>query len=180
MEEFDIILQTATENVSPEYFQLPVAGKEDPIYRERVYCYELYHQMRLQWPDNSEFTLSGEVDKAGHPLIRDNGLDNKKPDFLIHVPGKMDCNYLVIEVKPFNANPKEIKKDLVTLTAFREYGNYQRSILLVYGFLDSDIEDIVLFLKEIANQDSGQTINRELIELWGHSNPGLAAQAYNW
>lgn len=46
METFVKILRKATANIPPEYFQLPIAGREDPIYRERVYCYELYHQMR--------------------------------------------------------------------------------------------------------------------------------------
>ena len=74
MENFDNIFKEATKNISREFYQLPVAGKEDPIYRERVYCYELYHQLRSLWPTETEYTLSGEVDKSGHPLIRNNGL----------------------------------------------------------------------------------------------------------
>ena len=132
MENFDKIFQQATENIGIEFYKLPVAGKENPIYRERVYCYELYHQLRSRWPIETEYTLSGEVDKSGHPLIRDNGLDNKKPDFLVHKPGTME-NYLVVEVKPINADRNNIFKDLKTLTAFRRKGGYQRAILLFYG-----------------------------------------------
>jgi len=97
MQEFDQILTTATGNVPERYFQLPVDGQEDPIYRERVYCYELYHQMRSVWPEHSPYTLGGEVDKSGHRLIRGNGLDNAKPDFLVHMPGDMGGNYAIIE-----------------------------------------------------------------------------------
>jgi hypothetical protein len=49
MEELDKILQRATASIGREYFLLPIHGAP-PVYRERVYCYELYHQMRLLWP----------------------------------------------------------------------------------------------------------------------------------
>ena len=39
-------LQDATAAIGEEYFRLPIHGS-DPAYRERVYCYELYHQTRL-------------------------------------------------------------------------------------------------------------------------------------
>lgn len=99
MHELDQILVLATQSIREEYFQLPIDGRDKPVYRERVYCYELYHQMRRNWPNGSLFTLSGEVDKSGHPLIRGNGLDRAKPDFLVHVPGDMGGNHAVIEVK---------------------------------------------------------------------------------
>lgn len=37
MQELTSILSEATKSIPGEYFQLPVAGKEDPIYREREY-----------------------------------------------------------------------------------------------------------------------------------------------
>lgn len=33
-------LLCASSQVGKDYFQLPVAGKEEPEYRERVYCYQ--------------------------------------------------------------------------------------------------------------------------------------------
>lgn len=56
--------------------------------------------MRLRWPKECPYSLCGEVDKAGHPLIRGHGLDHLKPDFLVHDPGDLDENLVVIEVKP--------------------------------------------------------------------------------
>lgn len=91
---FEPLLQEATSKIGYNYFQLPIDGQEDPIYRERVYCYELYHQLRSIWPKDCEYELSGEVDKSGHPLIRGNNLDRIKPDFLVHVPGDMQGNQL--------------------------------------------------------------------------------------
>jgi len=43
MEQLTHILQDATAAIGREYFLLPIHGA-DPVYRERVYCYELYHQ----------------------------------------------------------------------------------------------------------------------------------------
>jgi hypothetical protein len=86
----------AAEKIEPHYFQLPVAEGEEPKYRERVYCYELYHQLRCILGDNFQFQykLNGEVDKRGHPIFR----KAKKPDFIVHSPGDMKHNLVVIEV----------------------------------------------------------------------------------
>ena len=51
IERFLKLLIEATARVPLHYFQLPVAEREDPIYRERVYCYELYHQLRTLLED---------------------------------------------------------------------------------------------------------------------------------
>ena len=47
VEAFIRCLTNATARVPEVYCQLPVAGEKSPIYRERVYCYELYHQLRI-------------------------------------------------------------------------------------------------------------------------------------
>ena len=166
MQELTSILCEATKAISAQYFQLPVAGQESPIYRERVYCYELYHQIRALWPKETLYSLGGEVDKAGHPLIRGHGLDRTKPDFLVHVPGNMSNNELVMEVKPVNAEPAGIKKDWQTLTAYRRSANYRRAILLVYGGDQDGFDRFRQNLMSISEQDANRSIDLELIELW--------------
>jgi hypothetical protein len=133
-------LLCASSQVGSNYFQLPVAGQEDPEYRERVYCYELYHRWRTHWPEGFPFTLSGEIDKSGHPLIR----GEPKPDFLVHVPGKM-TNLLIVEVKPFNRHFRDMVIDLKKLTRFRrnlvplgQPGNYHAAYFWVYGLQASE------------------------------------------
>lgn len=179
MQELTFILCEATKAISTQYFQLPVAGQESPIYRERVYCYELYHQIRALWPKDTRYSLGGEVDKTGHPLIRGNGLDRTKPDFIIHVPGDMSDNELVMEVKPINAKPAGIKKDLQTLTAYRRSANYRRAALLVYGDQD-DFERFKQNLTSISDQVADKSIELELIELWRHGICGQAAAKVEW
>lgn len=178
---FNKILTSATQKIPKEYFQLPEAGREDPIYRERVYCYELYHQLRSLWPQDTVYSLGGEIDKSGHNLIRGDELDKKKPDFLIHKPGVMKHNYMVIEVKPSNANKNGIKKDLKTLTAFRSKGGYSRAIFLIYYGPIAKIEGIKAISKDISAEiNNNHIVNLNLIELWHHPNPGDQAYFSNW
>lgn len=107
-------LLSASAELAPEYFHLPVAGAEEAAFRERVYCYELYHRWRCHWQEGFQFSLNGEVDKRKHPLIP----GAWKPDFLVHVPGEM-TNLLVVEVKPRTADVKKMAEDLQKLTSFR-------------------------------------------------------------
>jgi hypothetical protein len=113
--------------------------------------------------------LCGEIDKAGHPLIRTGDLDKTKPDFLVHIPGQMESNELVMEVKPINATKRGIKKDLLTLSAYRRKAQYQRAILLVYGGDEVDIKKFKKVAKFLATQNS---IDLSLIELWHHQISG--------
>ena len=57
-------VQKATSRIGRVYFALPVCGMPTPIKRERVYCYELYHQLRCLPLDT---TVTAEPDKRGHP-----------------------------------------------------------------------------------------------------------------
>ncbi|MGA7806063.1 hypothetical protein [Bradyrhizobium sp.] len=123
MHELTEVLAVATAHIQPEYFYLPVHGGA-PVYRERVYCYELYHQMRLRWPDGCPFKLNGEVDKAGHPILSQLGANYAKPDLLVHGPGDMGMNHAIVEVKSVEARFQGIRKDLKTLSLFRSTVGY--------------------------------------------------------
>ena len=180
MQEFTDILYDATKSISVQYFQLPVAGQELTIYRERVYCYELYHQIRTRWPMDTPYLLGGEIDKNGHPFIRGNYLDRTKPDFLIHVPGQMDDNKLVMEVKTIKSNWQSIKKDLLVLTAYRKSACYQRAIFLVYGNSQRGINRFKQTVRSIADKNTSRLVDVHLIELWHHSSCGQGATKIEW
>ena len=126
MNELTRILQEATAAIAPEYFRLPIDGG-GPVYRERVYCYELYHQMRLRWPERGPFMLNGEVDKIAHPILSTLGADYAKPDLLVHGPGDMGRNHAIIEVKSQAADRSGVRKDLNTLSLFRTDVRYERA-----------------------------------------------------
>ena len=169
---FDQLLISATEKIADDYFKLPVADSEDPIYRERVYCYELYHHLRSSWPEDSTYSLAGEIDKSGHPLIRGNELDRVKPDILVHEPGSMENNLTIMEVKPINARREGIEKDVNTLGKFLKFANYQSAILLFYG--SGDIKGKY----EIAQKYQQYLGSNVQIHYWWHEHSQSAAKRY--
>lgn len=168
MHQLTELLIRATERVQPPYFQVELDGG-DSVYRERVYCYELYHQLRCQWPTDTPFYLNGELDKAAHPILRELGADYAKPDLLIHQPGYMAGNSTIIEVKSSNAQRDGIDKDLKTLALFRTKVNYKRAIYLLFGYG-------ALAAAERVRRTSKELGELPPIELWVHTAPGAPAQ----
>ena len=83
--------------VGPEYFKIITTYNTGGIIRERVFCYELYHQLRQILPKDDPITLHAEIDKRGH--IDFGPDDRRNPDFIFHTPGTHKGNTLVIEVK---------------------------------------------------------------------------------
>jgi hypothetical protein len=174
-------LLCASSQIANDYFQLPVAGDEDPEYRERVYCYELYHRWRSHWPDGFPFSLSGEVDKQGHPLI----YGNWKPDFLVHVPGQM-TNLLIVEVKPANADRARMVEDLKKLTHFRRDlkdqngnpGNYYAACFWLYGLPMAEWPDLRNDL--VARLHGSAEFDRNLVSCIIHEKSGVRARLRTW
>ena len=174
--DIDKLISVATGNIAKNYFQLPVDGRDDPIYRERVYCYELYHQLRLYWPTNTQYEIGGEVDKSGHPFVRGGNLNSVKPDFLIHVPGNMGDNYAVVEVKPIIASRSGVAKDLATLTGFCRCADYSRAIYLFYG--GGDIHTVIDMVNSLQDDDEKGRFDLSLIEFWWHREVGVPANKF--
>jgi hypothetical protein len=170
MQELSGVLGAATAAIEEGYFRFTVHGSDLPIYRERVYCYELYHQMRCLWRKDCAFVLNGEVDKAAHPTLLELGAAGFKPDLLVHRPGDMEGNHTVMEVKASVSARKDCLKDLETLALFRSAVRYERAIYLVYGH---DITDRLI--ERIIRTDLGMKL-RAPTELWLHREVGQPAQ----
>ena len=168
MNELADVLMAATAHIGPEYFRLPVHGG-GPIYRERVYCYELYHQMRRRWPIEGPFQLNGEVDKNAHPILSQLGASYAKPDLLVHGPGDMGLNHAIIEVKSLMAKPAGIRKDLKTLSLFRTAVGYERAIYLIYG--GEELDYVCGTIERLA----GEMENLPRIDVWAHQHVGHPA-----
>jgi hypothetical protein len=172
-------LADATSAVVQDYFLFPVArrGSKEPLetYRERVYSYELYHQLRLIWPWKAgPYSLGGEVDKEGHTIVRGPYLDGAKPDLLVHEPGHMRRNLAVVEIKPSSAGRARIEADVRKLIAFRSMKDgYAAAMLLVFG---EDIQRIVGY--GAGFRDSG--VDLDLVELYYHRMPREAAARVDW
>lgn len=168
MEQFEDILRGATSRITEEYFQLPVDGGPS-IYRERVYSYELYHQMRCLWPiGGTTLRLNGEVDKKAHPVLSQREMRLAIPDLLVHGPGYMARNYAVIEIKPQTASADGIEKDIRTLSEFVQVAKYERAVYLHYGY---ELNDKLLQAVEVE----ARKIGAPRIEVWFHRQPMQAA-----
>lgn len=168
MNELTQILQAATANIAANYYRVEIDGGE-PVYRERVYCYELYHQMRKRWPEHSPYQLNGELDKASHPILEALGAAHIKPDLLIHRQGDMAHNHAIIEVKRI-APGIDIKKDLKSLDTFIERVGYQRAIYLFFGS-DAD-ESLLTKLRRIVEKFD----RLSQVEIWLHNEIGSPAR----
>ena len=155
----------AGSKMKAHYFQLPVAGDEESIFRERVYCYELYHQLRNVLGDGFPYKLDGEVDKAGHPIIK----EDMTPDFIVHVPGEMDRNLVVIEVKSIKVEDRisRLGKDICNLKTCLQKCKYYRAIMLIYG--GGKQEELPSVVETKAKSLIGDYKDRILI-VW-HSGP---------
>ena len=162
MDQLNQILEDATAAITAPYFQLPIFGGP-PVWRERVYCYELYHQMRIRWPEDSPLILTGEVDKRAHPIFRKLQARQAIPDLLVHSPGHMDQNFAIMEIKSQQAEPRGVQKDVETLREFRDIIGYQRALYLIFG------QELPESLSEIPKD----------IEVWHHHEVGSPARIVN-
>jgi len=168
----------AAARIGGQYFQLPVADA-DSVYRERVYCYELYHQLRCVWQE-FPFSLGGEVDKARHPHFRNGPYARSKPDLLVHEPGNMDRNLACVEVKPCSGGAGEFRDDLKKLTWFCHHARYHRGVFLVYGAQEGETREYDLLNAKLrrAVQDNGE-IDLARIAVFAHVAVGQRAERVN-
>nr|WP_315227808.1 hypothetical protein [uncultured Limnohabitans sp.] len=173
MNDFHEILQSATSCIEGCYFQTNVLDKKNQskkVYRERIYCYELYHQLRSIWPhkEDEALVLHGEFDKSGSQFFAGLSVHGAKPDFLIHTPGSTNKNLLAMEVKPINAQNNKIKSDLEKLTVMLRKAYFSHAIFLIFGNGSKKKADQILSRKLEWQFDSN-------IEIWAHENAKEAA-----
>ena len=130
--QFRTAFVAAVKAIGKRYVLVARAGA-CPVRRERVYCYELYHQLRSNLAEDFEFVLHAEIDKRGHsPIARcfEQGMPN--PDFVVHIPGQMD-NLVVVEVKRSACQHSYVQKDIDKLEQFVDCLGYKHGILLMFG-----------------------------------------------
>ncbi len=118
------------DSMDNEYFLIPTSFDKKGIPRERVFCYELYYQLRKELGNDFPYSLHGELSKQGHLEIDTS--NQKVPDFLIHVPGRWDRNEVIIEVKN-QVYCMDIRDDILKINSFINKVNYHFGILLIYN-----------------------------------------------
>ena len=161
VESFIQLTRGSLDNVGDEYYRLTTTYKPLGIVRERVFCYELYHQMRLIQSQRglTDIQIHGEIDKSGHFEFDKDA--QKNPDFVFHVPGMMEGNAIVVEVKgKIEGNYQEgVYKDIVTLSKFTNNKHYYHSgILIIYNYTyDEFLHNIGEFLKNQLQENKFPT-----------------------
>jgi len=121
------MLKIALSKVPKDFHKIKM-NKDEERYRERIFCYELYHRFRcLMKNDNDiifhDITLHGELDKKGNK-----NYNGEIPDFVLHSPGDNDRNLFIVEVK---VNPEgDIEGDLKKLIEFVGHHKYQHGVLI--------------------------------------------------
>jgi hypothetical protein len=146
-------IEQALREIDGEYFGIRTTYK-DSLIRERIFCYEFYHQLRLIYKENKEFIIHGEIDKSGHRDFCKK--DRRNPDFVFHLPGSREGNTIVMEVKG-HLNESGIKKDFYTLLTYTSEYRYKLGLFVLFGksfeMLHQRIENFLQELKEHPGAD---------------------------
>jgi hypothetical protein len=134
--DMDIIrdlLEKSIKKIRPEYYISN--NRNRPRYRERIFCYELYHQLR-SCPLG--LVTHAEPDKRGHWAIQ----SKYNPDIIMHIPGTMKHNNCIIEVK--TSDKKEgIFADFSKIHTFIQKYNYQIGVFILIGYEANVLEEII-------------------------------------
>ncbi len=148
-------MKVAAKMISQSYFN--VTRYEDvSAYRERVYCYELYHQLRRIIPENIPYVVHAELDKCGHEVMV-SLVGKRAPDLLFHEPGSMR-NIAIVEVKSIE-NQSDYEKDLLVLSKFTQAVGYRLGIWLVFG-------------EGKVNADIARKFQKPKLQVWHHRQVG--------
>lgn len=144
--DIEKIIKDSLKKVEDDYYLIRTTA--DPIVRERVFCYELYHQMRkiiekieVESGEPIAQKLHAEIDKSGHPNFSEG--DQKNPDFVFHLPGSFKHNTLICEIKG-KLSKSGMEKDLLTIMKFIKNYSYERGLYIFYGLSFDKVENKLL------------------------------------
>lgn len=122
-------------------------------YGERIFCYELYHQLRLEEKILEDLfgtvKIHGELRKMNiAPLLDLLGLDDFEsdliPDILIHTPENANNQVCVIEIKTNNdVSTDQVKADLIKLNKYCEKLHYRYAYFISVNTSPNHIQNII-------------------------------------
>jgi hypothetical protein len=161
MQQFDDIFSRSTAAIDAAYFRPPNCGT-NWAHSEKVYLYELYHQLRLHWPppNSCPYRLNIGSHQDDERLWK--VADLSSPYLFVHAPGFPNY-YAVIAVHQSRIQTSDARKHLRALAQFASLG-YRRAIYLVYG-----VEAVLNPIQQFANDSTTP------IEIWFHSHVSTSA-----
>ncbi|MBP7496790.1 MAG: hypothetical protein KA792_03910 [Bacteroidales bacterium] len=134
---YDALIKAAA-NIDNNYYHVKLAYFNQTMYRENIYCAELYHQLRKILGDDYPYLLKGNVDKASHPDIVERCLEFE-PEFLIHKPGIFDPEssisivFVCSILSAFRYHENLTEKFIKSACSVNVDGGYHKAIILIYG-----------------------------------------------
>ena len=141
-------IKQAIDNIPKEFYYVKFLSHNNEVltcFRERVWCYEFYHQMRLlNFIDDKDVCINAEPDKTGNNLFQ----RPINPDFIIHEQGSNDKNLCVIEVKLNLDNKSGIEKDLENLTEMLKKHHYKQAIFVLINHSKNELANLKLSLSK--------------------------------
>lgn len=143
----------ALNSVGQDYIVVPAIHRVDGLARERVFCYEFYHQLRKKLR-TEKIVVHGELDKSTYPNFQ-----NEKPDFVLHKAGSNLSNAVVLEVK-MEIGVHKIEQDIIKLFRFITDYSYHSAGLFIVGFDDEVVARILgpLFKRYKNHQGSDKVL----------------------
>jgi len=172
--KFKNLIKESILSIQEKYFIQDTVNKERKKYNERVFCYELYHQIRLRQSRFEGLTISGEAVKSEFQFSK-LGSKNKTPDLLIHNFGTTVNNEVVFEIKTsINRNSviNGLKKDFITLDLFTDNTTTNIDYKLgIYLLINSDYFDVVKSNEKIYRSIKKIIKKNTRIEVWNIASP---------
>lgn len=128
---------------------------------ERIFCYELYYQLRVRMDAETpnifeNVFLQGELKKHQlEPLIKRFGLRRLSqgfiPDLLLHTPGNADDHPYVIEIKNNKSlEEQELFEDIDKISEFICDYYYQRGVFLGVSISLNSLINLIKGSKQIS------------------------------
>lgn len=162
-------------------------GDDFETFGERIFCYELYHQLRMkidgELADNPNFLqgamLQGEVKKIRVlEFVEHLGLERLSqesiPDFLVHTPGNTDYHAFVIEVKcDPDLSKHDLLKDITKIDEFITRYHYERGVFLTVNSNPKRIDKLLIDSKEEIEILAGKDKIKVICKPSQSSEPGI-------
>ncbi len=170
--QFKEAIKDSILNVERGFFQQITTYTSRNKYNERVFCYELYHQLRLNQDRFKGLTISGEAVKSQFQFKNLKG--NRTPDLLIHNFGSNDNNEVVVEVKTTDNLSSVVQgfdNDFCKLDIFTDSATYGINYKLgIYLLINHDFKNLILLNEKITRKINKIINNNKRLEVWNVPN----------
>jgi len=157
-------------SVAPDYFcvKLPDGSQ---AFQERIFAYELYHQLRLQFKEN--WYVNGEFCKGLSLVPRVNRTNWIIPDLVIHQPATIENNLVAVEIKSSqNLAPKDLLADLQKLEMYTDPKQGLGFCIGIMLIVNSDFNHVFSRASDDLKASIAQTLDKgPRVAVWNIASP---------